>query len=436
MVIVKFIYNILDVERVLSELISFIFNKKEAPIYKYIKNNMNDFMRELLKEDIEYFNDKSDDVISLLNDTSIEYSNIISYILRLNNWVEEVRGVDNPEYMKALLNAGKVKYSVQNILDYFAVHGLAAELVQFINSSTKTLDFGWVKESEDSQSINFWTACISCGDLSDEKYSEILTTMGYYCINFNKKGIAKNKMMILVNKGIIRMTRESLEFIRINYPDCVLEYIKRNPYEYVELAKGEVAASNEVIEILELDILADDSKKELLAEIEDEVTITGMNYSDEVILYILDNNFCLGDLSGLCERYESYSDGVKKSIIRITEENLDEVIENVKTVNVSLLMELISKVSIELLKRVSLLAHNMKHLTSRECLKCLLLVNAKEISKLFDKQARPRIPVDEVNQLIMCSLKENGYINDFSIDKEKGIYRYLRGGRILSGVFR
>ena len=53
-------------------------------------------------------------------------------------------------------------------------------------------------------------------ELNDQKYEEILSSMGLGYNNFSIKSLNENKVEILIRRKIIRVTDSNLQFMRNN----------------------------------------------------------------------------------------------------------------------------------------------------------------------------------------------------------------------------
>lgn len=84
----------------------------------------------------------------------------------------------------------------------------------------------------------------------------------------------KDKIAILIDTKIIRMTTDNLSFIRNNYPDQKFHFIRINMKEYVDTVSKTLFSQNELVEILTWDI-NDDLKISLLKMSKEPISIIG-----------------------------------------------------------------------------------------------------------------------------------------------------------------
>ena len=71
--------------------------------------------------------------------------------------------------------------------------------------------------------------------MNDQKYEEILSSMGLGYNNFSIKSLNENKVEILIRRKIIRVTDSNLQFMRNNYKTRTVYFAKINMVEYLKI---------------------------------------------------------------------------------------------------------------------------------------------------------------------------------------------------------
>jgi len=241
-------YCIVNIDQKLENCASIIFRRKEQPLYKYIQDNMNLFIECMLNTPIERFTDDSDVAVELINNAEISEENKIAYIEKLDTKIESIEDIKDVKYQTEIIARMGVIYTAKNIIEYFNRTGLTENLIKFINSVDKEVNYAYV-ENQDAVK-KFWDKCISCVDLSAKKYSEILMSISPTYSEFGITGIPKDKMEILIKNGVIPMTQNTLKFMRTNYGSLKMQYIKSKLVDYAVVAIGSFTDVEEVKEIL------------------------------------------------------------------------------------------------------------------------------------------------------------------------------------------
>lgn len=94
-----------------------------------------------------------------------------------------------------------------------------------------------------------------------------------------------------------------------------------------------------------------------------------------------------------------------------------------------IIMELLKETSIDINRRVNLfvsLISNVGEITNDECKQYLEPLEMPEFVKIFGYNRRPRIQINPINQKVLNSLKEAGFIDSFVVDEEEKVYKQIR----------
>lgn len=416
-------YHIENIEDALRQCISSIFSQLEQPLCKYVQDNMYLLMESILNIPEVEFTDSNTDVIMIINNTDIAETQKVAYIKRLETLIDQLADINEEIYQTELIGKLGVKYTTENILEYFNKVGMTDNLADFINSGVDCLDY----RSEEGANLidSFWKQCISNEKLSLKKYREILLSISPTYSEFTVTGIPVEKMEILIEESFIPMTVKNLTFMRKNYAGIKLKYIISNMAEYVDIAVGNMASAEEVEIILSCDI-ADETKIKLLSEIHDPISIVDKSYSNKIMAYILKNNLDEFDLPVLYRDYIDYSVEVRHEILTTAKRNIAKIISAPQNISKDIDKELMKDTSINESNRVDLFIAILKVSTGDECKQYLELLGMPEFVKIFEHNRRPKIPIGTVNQKILTALKEAGFIDDFTRDEEESVYKQIR----------
>ena len=81
---------------------------------------------------------------------------------------------------------------------------------------------------------------IRCESINNEAYSQILTSLDYCYDCFDIEDISDDKILILINEKIIKMTNDNLLFIRSNYTGQLDQFININIDSYIEIINDNI----------------------------------------------------------------------------------------------------------------------------------------------------------------------------------------------------
>lgn len=91
---------------------------------------------------------------------------------------------------------------------------------------------------------------VICNNLDNPKYKQILVSLKFIYDNFDMVEVSDDKIAILIDTDIIRMTADNLKFMRENYPNRKDYFIGKNIEEYVKIMDGALFSQEELLEIL------------------------------------------------------------------------------------------------------------------------------------------------------------------------------------------
>ena len=183
----------------------------------------------------------------------------------------------------------------------------------FSNEISKIyLNFSKTEYDEDMKKSLFESVIIS-HEISNLKYKQILMSLKYDYDNFDIVGISGDKIIILIDVDIIRMTVDNLKFMRENYINQKFYYIHKNIDEYIDIMQEALFSKEELLEILTW-YISDELKIQLLRFTDDEISIIGKSYSSAICLYILENNFEDTDLTELCSSFDQWDESIQAKI--------------------------------------------------------------------------------------------------------------------------
>lgn len=415
-----------------SKNYTLITSKVDEPLAKYVKENINHYISIFLDNCGKYITDEESSVLEILNNTIVDDDKKKDYISYLQTEVESIKKVDDQDLWSSLLQQKRVKYSEENILGYYFLteKGLDSYLIQFINSYTDDLYFNYDSINNqfgDKSAAKFFSTIVTCDELLNQKYEAILNSLNRVYNDFSHKGIASEKVLILIKLRVIQMTVSNLIFMRENYSDHLIQFIKQNISRYIdEVINKENFDLHEMLSVLEENV-DDEYKVKLLKYTTDKLTLKQKRYSDAVKLYILNHNLDVNDIQFMINRFPQESDNIKNAIRHISIEHITNIISEQFSIPFELLTELFASNQLiaERKKELFVLCLiNMNEVQAKEYLRALQM---NEFLSLFN-QKRPKLEVNAINEQILTIFEKKHWITKFEIDKDEPEY-YRAYGR-------
>lgn len=332
-----------------------------------------------------------------------------------------IKMINDTSLWKLLLKNGVVICSEENIMEYFcATKSLDNNLISVINSCPYILDFtGFNIAYGNEKTEELFDAVIVCSSLENQKYKQILVSLGFTYENFNVPNISDDKLVILIDENIVKMTPNTLDFIRENYADKVFCFIQKHIDEYIKMMTSYIFSINELMEILSWDI-ADEIKIELLEFTNKEISIIGKNYTPEVCLYILNNNFMEDDLSELFSSFDMWDNSIQNKIFTFAIEYIENIINNPNEVSENLNKKLIRSDRLSKDTKIALFIEMLSTLNEGLIKENLTLLELTDYLKIFDTRKRPRFDINTTNERLLNAFKENNWIYDYIEVYEEG----------------
>lgn len=403
-----------------------IASNKNSPLFKLIMENISTYMDIILAiNNKNYIYDKEFAVIDLLNNENISLKQKNNYINLLSTKISSIKSINDTSLWSILLDHENINYSEENIIDYYDQHNcIDNSLRNFINSGRKKLDFRKINIEDDIKSSLF-NECIICTDIDDEKYIQIITSLELYYEYFSIDGISKERMKILIDNNIIGMNIETLKYIRKNYSNVSIYFIKKHIAEYIEIIDKETFSHSELIEILASDV-DDKIKIKLITYDDSAITIVNKNYSTDIIAYILEHNLKPKDMEYLYEKYDSIKSKIKTIVLDYATSHISDVIDFQKC-SLTLVKLLLGNLSIDVNDRVDLFVSKITNMSKDFAKECLDITGLSNYTKIFDSSTRPKFEINDQSEKILNAFKENGWIYEFYEDSNKsGSYSIRR----------
>lgn len=423
----KNVWTIDSFEDILHKSYTIISTNKNSPLYKRIDSNMPGYVDILLHECKGRILDDECIAVDLLNRTDISKSQKEDYIKYLNTPLHVLSSVKDHSIWESLLGTEILIRSEQNILDYFCVaDGLDSGLISFINSANHLLDFSSANTTlTEDQSSALFNKTVVCNEILDTQYASILNSLNRYYKVFNIPNIQGSKVNILIRDNIIRMTPDTLKYMRTEYPTVISFFVKRSIEEYANIMSSDLFDQAELLEILSWDI-SDNIKLKLLEYSDDEISIVGKNYSTQVCVYILTHNLAQEDMSVLYLSYGDQLDGIQTIVFENAKNNIEEVILNPQTVATSLKDRILIDSNVPFDDRVNLFVAILPYIGQTEACKYLSSLNLHEYIKIFDSHSRPKFEMNQLNEIILDAFKKKGWIFEYVEDESRPSFYKIR----------
>ena len=412
-------------EDIVHKNYTLLLSHPDSEITQYVKQNINEYFDVILQMSGGTILDDENIAIDALNNPDLIVEHKHSYISALRTTIIFIKEITDNVLWSSLLDADIVQYSESNIIDCFTALKLNKSVISYINRCNIELDFSKI-ECDDTIKEKLFYSVIICDSIENSKYERILVSLKFYYDNFEIADISNDKIAILINANIIRMTADNLKFLRENYPDQKFGFICKNIERYIEIMDNDLFLQEELLEILSWDI-SDEQKIKLLELSDDEISVIGKNYSPTICLYILNNNLMDSDLSDMFSSFDQWDNSVQAKIFEYAIRDIVNIIDNSKSVSEKLKNNLLYSDKVSLEEKIDLLIAMMPDLSEDYIKELLTLLNLTDYIKIFDTRSRPKFEISDESEKLLTAFKEKGLICNYEESQDKeGYYKIIR----------
>lgn len=402
-----------------------LYSHPDSSITQYVNRNVNEYFDVVLQISRGTIIDDEKVVVAILNNSDLTIKHKQSYISALRTTIASIKEIEDSSLWTSLLDTDVVQYSECNIMDCFNTVKLNKSVISYINRCDIDLDFSKTEYDEDIKEKLF-DSVIICNNINNSKYKQILVSLKFIYENFDIIEISDDKITILIDADIIRMTAGNLKFIRENYLNRKSYFIRKNIEKYIGIMDAALFSREELLEILTWDI-SDELKIQLLGFSDDEISVIGKNYSPVVCLHILNNNFSASDLLDLFSSFEQWDDSIKAKIFDYAVKNIESIMDNPIPVSEKLKNNLLYSDKVSRDKKIDFLIAIMPELCRDSIKEILTLLNLTNYLKIFDTRSRPKFEINDENEKLLTAFKENNLIDSYQENPEKeGYYKIIR----------
>ena len=402
-----------------------LYSNPDFAITQYVNQNINEYFDVILRISNGTIRDDENVAVAVLNNANLTTEHKQSYISALRTTITSIKEIADSSLWSSLLDADIVQYSECNIMDCFNAVKLNESVISYINRCDVDLDFSKTEYDKDAKEKLFDSVVI-CNDIDNSNYRQILVSLNFSYDTFDIAEISDDKITILIDTNIIRMTADNLKFMRENYPNQTFYYIRNSIEKYIDIVDETLFSQEELLEILTWDI-SDKLKIRLLELSDGEISIIGKNYSPAVCLHILNNNFAKSDLPDLFSSFEQWDNFIQAKIFDYAIRHIASIIDDPNSASQKLTNNLLHSERVNRDEKIDLFIAIIPALCEDSIKGILPLLNLTDYLKIFDTRSRPKFEINDENEKLLVAFKKAGMIDNYKESSEKeGYYKITR----------
>lgn len=426
---IKAFYSTPNLSALQTANYSVIMANAESPLSKYINANIDDYMTVFLAECGNVITDIPKNVILLLNNDTIEKSKKLLYITYLKSTIVEILDVNDKDLWSELLrNPTIVEYTAKNIVAYFVEkcnNTFDDVLLNYVNNNNASVTLADCFEDDD-QKNNFFTATVKAISLNNDIYKKIIEQFNLHYNNFSIDGLSQEKLMILDELNKIKLSADSLTFMREHYINYLYTFIVGHIAEYTQIITDlTVFVFEEALELLNTEIK--DSDKIAILKLDTRpISIKDKKYSDAVTVHILQNNYYANDFNHLLESYSSFEKQTQMEIVERAINNIKNVLLILNNIDRQLLLTLFASDKVIEENKQNMFRILSPTASGSDIQSWLSSIGSKEFLVLYEERKRPKIENTEWNKSLLDIFKERKLIKDYELDEQNQKYSIIR----------
>lgn len=425
--ILEKVYGISSEEDINHKNYSLIRQYPESPLYSEVNNNVENYIEIILNHCNEEITDDENSATEILNIKNVDLDYKKKYLDYYQNVISKIKLIEDKNLWDSLLENRIINYSENNIIDYFLEKDLNSYLIDYINNGKADIDFNNISEEYRIEDFNkFFNKTILTNELNNLKYKQIITSLNFYYKEFDALGIENDKLRIVIDENIIRMNSETLLFMRDNYSESVLYYIKKNIHDYKEIMDEYLFSHDELLEILSWDI-EDNIKLSLLEFSSEPITILKQNYSNNIEEYILNNNLDDKDMYTLFEKYDDLKTNIQLIVFKYALNHIpNEIMGNFTNVSYQLKIKLLESSELDYDKKFNILITMLPTLDKDSAIRVFTILDLRDYIKILNTIERPKFKISSQNKELLDEFVLKGWLYDYQEDLEKDGYYKIR----------
>lgn len=425
--ILRIVYGVEELDGLRHKSLTLISSDKNAALYNYIAANKGVYFDVMFEFCGDRICDDEAIVLDVLNDAALLESTKTTYIGKLETKIPTLTDVKDKTLWPAILHVGLASCSEENVWSYWEENGMDHALSSYINDNDTKLNFKpLVVQNGRVKGGKWFSNVMACNEISTEKYIAILKSCGFYHSNtFAITGITDEKMERLIDEDLVRLSEESLKFVRTNYPSMRYRLIRKHFNDYIEGMTKSLFDHTELLEVLSWDV-PDEPKLNLLAFANKPISVVDKGYSTSVTVYILQNLRDINDMPQLCLEYPHLADEIRPIVIDYAQSKVDNIINGSLNASYDLKLKLLEQSKMRESNKYRLLLKLLSGVDKPQGKACLERMCLNEFAKIFDSYAKPKILKNDQNRQILNVLVSRGWIHDYPDYPYDGKYYTVR----------
>jgi hypothetical protein len=356
-------------------------NSKSDYLFKYINENIDDYIKNLYLKIDTNINEEQQNLIELLNKENLNLKLKKEIIKKVSTKISEISVVENKELVSFIIESNKIEAKWENLLFSFQndENKILKPIVIFINDIDNAKALSKIKMPIKVNDENIFGAfsktLIFQNEINNEAYDLIMKSIPWHYSGLAIENLDREKVISLIKNSVIQPTADSFEFLKKEFDELNIFLLERNQKEFSKIIDEITFDENDIEMILKSSSINNIEKNKFLDKC-----------SNEIILSNVENLKLISEL--------------------LLEDDLFKT-------NEVIFKSLITSNSISINNRIKLFNKNLfsvDEIFIEKFLKAL----SNRYEKITDKSKKAKIVDNPDNRELLNILKNKNYISSFS----------------------
>ena len=373
---------------VYEENYSTIKNLRDNFIFEYINEseNINCYINNVILNKEISINDKENDIIEILNNEYVTFENKKNIIKKQKVIIQDIESVEEQLWDELLIN-NKININWKNIIKYYSEKGFSEILINFLNVHYQKIDKDISNIILNTSYQRFKKELVNVQQIKLNTFENLLKQINekYNSEDIDEEKVEYKKMVMLIQKNSVIISKDMYEKIRENYKQALPIYISKMGIQNF-INEIEQYDSQDIENIILCKNIKNKSKVKIIQNLNDNIVCNSLKEVEEIIDLLLKE-------------------------------------ETIKYINLNFINSII-KYDIELAKKLKLILLQYEYINSNnfnELLKNL----GQPYNEIFETNKRPILPYSDENTKIVEIIKQYNYIGK-SVEEKEGYRVYKK----------
>lgn len=248
---------------------SAILDSQCPGLISYVNENLELYIEKVY---LKIYSNKQEDektLLQLLNNAHIGTDWKKKIIKQVTTIITDIRNIDDNDIKGALFAERKIKPTWQNVILYYndVDKEIDDNLIEFLNQDRAAIEL--FKHTIDTEKLlpdlptaeDFIISLITEDKIDNQIYDRYLKCVPYHFSDLEITGLSKNKVLLLIRKGILDATPENFSAVSSSFADLKVSFLEMHHSKVTETLDNFPVGRSELAAIMDSAAFTNSEKK-------------------------------------------------------------------------------------------------------------------------------------------------------------------------------